>query len=405
MEFDEQVEATVRRIHNVGIPTNQLQEQEEKEEKQTLSGNANNNKKFNRDSVPPGYRFCPSDLELIGDYLMQKVLNQPLPHDDIIETNLYMHNPDYFTERCKPLGEREWYFFTPRDRKYPKGNRPNRVAGDGYWKATGADKPVKLGKIILGYKKSLVFYLGKPPNGDKTDWMMHEFTLNADSRQPKNANDMRLDDWVLCRVYKKPKNSNKVKQLDQSELDNYPVAATLSEEKTPCVNNNNNVAEMNLDYNSMGYSSQFINTCSDLFQLPSLDELKMPDFTDSYACLPELKMPDFTDSYACLPELKMPDFTDSYACLPELKMPDFTDAYACLPDIELPFENELLQTPHTDACFQNFTVPHQPTSLNSSSMSIGSFRPIMPTHIEEESTQQGGSSSELGQSSTQQCRR
>ncbi|CAL5358443.1 unnamed protein product [Camellia sinensis] len=247
MEFDEQVEATVRRIHNIGIPTNQLQEQEEKEEKHTLSDNANNNKKFNRDSVPPGYRFCPSDLELIGDYLMQKVLNQPLPHDDIIETNLYMHNPDYFTERCKPLGEREWYFFTPRDRKYPKGNRPNRVAGDGYWKATVADKPVKVDKNILGYKKSLVFYLGKPPNGDKTDWMMHEFTLNAHSRERKNANDMRLDDWVLCRVYKKPKNSNKVKQLDQSELDNYPVAATLSEEKTPCVNNNNNVAEMNLD--------------------------------------------------------------------------------------------------------------------------------------------------------------
>ncbi|CAL5358449.1 unnamed protein product [Camellia sinensis] len=281
------------------------------------------------------------------------------------------------SERCKPLGEREWYFFTPRDRKYPKGNRPNRVAGDGYWKATVADKPVKVDKNILGYKKSLVFYLGKPPNGDKTDWMMHEFTLNAHSRERKNANDMRLDDWVLCRVYKKPKNSNKVKQLDQSELDNYPVAATLSEEKTPCVNNNNNAAEMNLDYNSMGYSSQFINTCSDFFQSPSLDELIMPDFTDSYACLPELKMPDFTDSYACLPELKMPDFTD---------------AYACLPDIELPFENELLQTLHTDACFQNFTVPHQPTSLNSSSMSIGSFRPIMPTHIEEESTQQGGSS-------------
>lgn len=252
------------------------------------------------------------------------------------------------------------------------------MAGDGYWKATGADKPVKLGRIIIGYKKSLVFYLGKPPMGYKTDWMMHEFTLNAPSRKPKNANDMRLDDWVLCRVYKKPKNLKEAKQLDQPELDNYPVAATLSEEKTPCVNNNNNVAEMNWDNNSMGYSSQFINTCSDFFQSPSLDELKMPDFTDSYACLPELKMPDFTDAYACLPDVS---------------------------DIELPFENELLQTPRTDACFQNVTVPHQPTSLNSSSMSIGSFRPIMPTYIEEESTQQGGSSSKLGQSSTQQCRR
>ncbi|XP_028073489.1 TMV resistance protein N-like [Camellia sinensis] len=37
-------------------------------------------------------------------------------------------------ENYKPYEEKEWYFFTPRDRKYKNGKRPNRAAGDGYWK-------------------------------------------------------------------------------------------------------------------------------------------------------------------------------------------------------------------------------------------------------------------------------
>lgn len=81
------------------------------------------------------------------------------------------------------FGQREWYFFTPRERKYPKGTRPNRVAGNGYWKATGADKPITPAGSArpLGIKKALVFYSGKSPNGVKTDWIMHEYRLaNAD---------------------------------------------------------------------------------------------------------------------------------------------------------------------------------------------------------------------------------
>lgn len=76
------------------------------------------------------------------------------------------------------FGEDEWYFFSPRDRKYPNGARPNRAAGSGYWKATGADKPILTsGSKNIGVKKALVFYTGRPPNGLKTDWIMNEYRL------------------------------------------------------------------------------------------------------------------------------------------------------------------------------------------------------------------------------------
>lgn len=77
------------------------------------------------------------------------------------------------------FGSREWYFFTPRDRKYPNGSRPNRAAASGYWKATGADKPITPAGSArpVGIKKALVFYVGKAPKGVKTDWIMHEYRL------------------------------------------------------------------------------------------------------------------------------------------------------------------------------------------------------------------------------------
>lgn len=78
------------------------------------------------------------------------------------------------------FGEREWYFFSPRDRKYPNGARPNRAAASGYWKATGTDKPIHTsvgGVRKIGVKKALVFYKGRAPKGVKTNWIMHEYRL------------------------------------------------------------------------------------------------------------------------------------------------------------------------------------------------------------------------------------
>lgn len=162
--------------------------------------------------LPPGFRFHPTDEELVVHYLKKKADSIPLPVAIIAEVDLYKFDPWELPAKAA-FGEQEWYFFSPRDRKYPNGARPNRAATSGYWKATGTDKPVLTagGTQKVGVKKALVFYGGKPPKGVKTNWIMHEYRLTDNksiSKPPtfdpsKSKGSLRLDDWVLCRIYKK----------------------------------------------------------------------------------------------------------------------------------------------------------------------------------------------------------
>nr|QWO78738.1 NAC transcription factor 17 [Fagopyrum tataricum subsp. potanini] len=176
--------------------------------------------------MPPGFRFHPTDEELVVHYLCRKSAGQPIAVPIIAELDLYKFDPWQLPGKAL-YGEKEWYFFSPRDRKYPNGSRPNRAAGTGYWKATGADKPI--GKpTTMGIKKALVFYAGKPPKGVKTNWIMHEYRLaNVDRSAGKHSN-LRLDDWVLCRIYNKKGGLEKVNAVEYSEFeDKKPAISSL----------------------------------------------------------------------------------------------------------------------------------------------------------------------------------
>ncbi|KAA8531134.1 hypothetical protein F0562_005843 [Nyssa sinensis] len=173
----------------------------------------------NQLELPPGFRFHPTDEELVMHYLCRKCASQPIAVPIIAELDLYKFDP-WELPGMALYGEKEWYFFSPRDRKYPNGSRPNRAAGTGYWKATGADKPIGKPKA-LGIKKALVFYAGKAPKGVKTNWIMHEYRLANVDRSAGQKNNFRLDDWVLYRIYNKRGSIEKHHTFDRKSI-KYP---------------------------------------------------------------------------------------------------------------------------------------------------------------------------------------
>ncbi|KAG6510061.1 NAC domain-containing protein 22-like [Zingiber officinale] len=160
----------------------------------------------------PGFRFHPTEEELLDFYLRQMAHGRKLNFDIIGTLNIYLHEPWELPGLAK-IGEREWYFFVPRDRRSSNGGRPNRTTERGFWKATGSDRPIRRAsepRRVLGVKKTLVFYRGRAPRGTKTDWVMNEYRLPESST---GAGDMPLkEDIVLCKVYRK---ATSLKELEQ----------------------------------------------------------------------------------------------------------------------------------------------------------------------------------------------
>lgn len=160
--------------------------------------------------LPPGFRFHPTDEELISHYLTPKVLDGGFCARAMGEVDLNKCEPWDLPARAK-MGEKEWYFFCVRDRKYPTGLRTNRATEAGYWKATGKDKEIHRMKKVVGMKKTLVFYRGRAPNGQKTNWVMHEFRLENVYYQNYLSNPQK-NDWVICRIFAKRPDGKKADQ-------------------------------------------------------------------------------------------------------------------------------------------------------------------------------------------------
>ncbi|XP_065028981.1 NAC domain-containing protein 71 isoform X2 [Musa acuminata AAA Group] len=154
--------------------------------------------------LPPGFRFHPTDEELVGYYLKRKVEGLKIELEVIPVISLYKFDPWELPEKSfLPKRDLEWFFFCSWDRKYPNGSRTNRATASGYWKATGKDRKIACEPSAFGLRKTLVFYLGRAPGGQRTVWIMHEYRLCEDLF---HGSSNFLGDFCLCRVIKRSGN-------------------------------------------------------------------------------------------------------------------------------------------------------------------------------------------------------
>ncbi|GKU95725.1 hypothetical protein SLEP1_g9048 [Rubroshorea leprosula] len=171
-------------------------------------------------SLPPGFRFHPTDEELVGYYLKRKVGGLEIELEVIPVIDFYKFDPWELPDKSfLPNRDLEWFFFCPRDRKYPNGSRTNRATKAGYWKATGKDRKVACQSGVTGYRKTLVFYRGRAPLGDRTDWVMHEYRICDDlSQGPPNQGAFALCHVVKRNEHGEPKARRLGRSLDKGEL-------------------------------------------------------------------------------------------------------------------------------------------------------------------------------------------
>jgi hypothetical protein len=146
--------------------------------------------------LPPGYRFVPTDEELVRLHLLPCILDQPQPRNDIIVDDPLSAPPWALLE--KHGRKQEAFFFAVGQAMNAKGNRQKRTCeGHGTWQGQGKRKREEEGKESK--KRMRVSVCGSTK---EIEW--EKYGLNFQERGVKGSNDEdddEVDDATLATTW------------------------------------------------------------------------------------------------------------------------------------------------------------------------------------------------------------
>ncbi|KAM7496984.1 hypothetical protein LguiA_021398 [Lonicera macranthoides] len=205
-------------------PLKPIQEEKRSREEKRSGGDSSSREL----KLPLGYWFHPSDIELIMNYLIPKILGRNLPAANIIQDfDLYTYEPDLlFVSEFSYIKKHQTYFFAKQSFPRGAGITSKRVTNKGCWKASGEDVPVyNRSNQLVGYKKVLIYYRGREPQEEKTRWTLYEYRVSP--KMVMNGIAVADGKYVVCRI--KYKDATK-KENEQSEKSDHSSSSSDGEE-------------------------------------------------------------------------------------------------------------------------------------------------------------------------------
>ncbi|KAG5399805.1 hypothetical protein IGI04_014412, partial [Brassica rapa subsp. trilocularis] len=180
-------------------------------------------------AYPPGYRFVPTDAEIIYYYLkpFSPDNKKSWPNLPIHHANIYESNPQQLTAEYKKGNLTEWFFISERTKIKTNGQKQKRVDHNGgYWHSKAVTKKIKVKKDVVGYKTTLNYFVGKQPNGERTNWLMQEYWLESSGHN-------NTVDYALCKIYLSPTAQKNMKEEDVEEVEEEAVQPRTVEIQQP----------------------------------------------------------------------------------------------------------------------------------------------------------------------------